>query len=373
MAQLPRITVCGAGNAGLSIAGDCALKGLDVALFELERQSAQIKPVQEAGGIELTPASATTSGTTGFAALRCATTDPAEAAAGADIIMITVPAMYHTAFFDALAPHLRDGQVVLFNTSYWACLRHANRVRSLKAGRGIILAQSNIMPYAAFRDAGNKVHISRYKRRFRVAAFPGNASDHVFEMLRPVYSQYEKAANVLEVDIAAGGNPGMTVPMVVPVTGAYFDRHMGGKLYADATLMGSRLMQAYDADRERLSSRLGCRGYESQVGWYTTVYEAQGDDMAQIMRKSNLIDWWATADYIKQLMDEDLIYSYVPLVRLGEAVGLELGATRSMVEIMGVMLGVDYWSMGATLGDLGLHGLSLPKVMAYVTTGDPAS
>jgi opine dehydrogenase len=371
MEQLPRITVCGAGNAGLSIGADCALKGLEVSLFELERQGDQIKPVQEAGGIELTADSATTSGKTGFAALKRATTDPEEAVADADVVMITVPAMFHSAFFDALAPYLRDGQIVLFNTSYWACLRHAPRLRSLPAK--VILAQSNIMPYAAFRDAGNRVRISRYKRRFRLGAFPGDASDHTFDVLRKVYSQYEKAANVLEVDIAAGGNPAMTVPMVVPVAGPYFDRYKGGKLYADATSMGWRLMQAYDRDRERLCNALECAGYETQLAYYTTAYNAQGDDMAQIMRKSNLIDWWATCDYIKQLMDEDLIYSYVPMVRLGEAVGVELSATRAMLEVMGVMLNVDYWGMGATLADMGLDGKNRAQVMDYIMTGESAA
>lgn len=369
MSNPHRIAVCGAGNAGLAIAADCALKGFEVSLFELEKLAAQIRPVQDAGGIELTATSATTSGRTGFAALRCATVDPAKAAAGADVLMITVPAMYHTAFFDALAPHLKDGQIVLFNTSYWACLRHASRLKALSAG--VILAQSNIMPYAAFRDAGNTVHISRYKRRFRVAAFPGAASGHTFEVLRQIYSQFEKANTVLEVDIASGGNPAMTVPMVVPVAGAYFDRHMGGKLYADATAMGSRLMKAYDADRERLAAHLGCEGYESQLTYYTTAYEAAGDDMAQIMRKSNLIDWWATSDYIKQLVDEDLVYSYVPMVRLADALGVAVGATKAMVEIMGVMLGVDYWGMGASLADLGLDGLDLGQVKRFVMTGDP--
>jgi opine dehydrogenase len=368
MSNQPRIAVCGAGNAGLSIAGDCALKGLAVSLFELEKLAGQIRPVRDAGGIEVTPTSATTSGRTGFAALKCATTDPAEAAAGADVIMITVPAMHHTAFFDALAPHLIDGQIVLFNTSYWACLRHVNRLKTL--GAKVILAESNIMPYAGFRDAGNSVHISRYKRRFRVGAFPGTASEHVFQVLRQVYAQYEKANTVLEVDIASGGNPAMTVPMVVPVAGPYFDRYMGGKLYADATAMGSRLMKAYDADRARLSAHLGCEGYETQLTYYTTAYEATGNDMAQIMRKSNLIDWWATSDYIKQLVDEDLVYSYVPMARLADVAGVELGATKAMIEIMGVMLGVDYWDMGASLADLGLAGLNLAQIKQFVMTGD---
>jgi opine dehydrogenase len=367
MTNLPRIAVCGTGNAGLSIAGDCALKGMEVALFELDSLARRIRPIQDAGGIEISPASATTSGKTGFAALACATTDPGQAVAGAQVIMITVPAMYHSVFFDALAPHLRDGQIVLFNTSYWACLRHAGRLGALRAR--VVLAEANIMPYAAQRGADNGVHISRFKRRMSVASFPGNAGGYVFPVLKQIYSQFEQADSVLEVDIAAGGNPAMTVPMVVPVTGAYFDRNLGGKLYADATAMGSRLMKGYDADRRKLSAILGLANFETQLAYYTSAYATAGDDMAQIMRKSNLIDWWATSDYIKQLMDEDLLFSYVPMVRLAGSLGIDLAVTRAMVDIMGTMLDVDYWGSGVSLAEMNLEGLSLSQVKQYVMTG----
>jgi opine dehydrogenase len=367
MNHLPRITVCGAGNAGLSIAGDCALNGHAVTLFELESQQAQITPVMEAGGIQVSDMSVTLSGKTGFASLACATVDPEQAAAGADVIMITVPAMYHTLFFDTLTPFLKEGQIILFNTSYWACLRHARQRERLD--KKVILAASNTMPYAAFRDSGNTVHIRRSKDRFRVASFPGESGDAAFETLSRIYPQFQKAATVFDIDIAAGGNPAMTVPMVLPVAGWYFDRYMGGKLYADATLMGSRLMRAYDEDRKRLSACLNSPNYESQLTYYTTVYGAQGNDMAQIMRTSNLIDWWADSTYIRQLVEEDLIYAYVPMVRLADALGVDIAATRGMVELMGTMLDEDYWRRGVSLEQMGLAGMDRARILEFVMTG----
>lgn len=367
MNQLPRITVCGAGNAGLSIAGDCALKGHAVTLFELETQQKQITPVREAGGIQVSDTSVTLSGKTGFACLAGATVDPREAAAGADVIMITVPAMYHTVFFDTLAPYLRDGQIVLFNTAYWACLRHAQKREQLD--RNVILAGSNTMPYAAFRDSGNTVHIRRSKDRFRVATFPGEAGDAAFEILSRIYPQFQLEETVFDIDIAAGGNPAMTVPMVLPVAGWYFDRYRGGKLYADATLMGSRLMTAYDADRKKLSGCLGCINFESQLTYYTRAYGAKGNDMAQIMRTSSLIDWWADSAYIRQLVEEDLVYAYVPMIRLADALGVDIGATRGMVELMGTMLDEDYWRRGGSLEQMGLAGMDRTRILEFVRTG----
>jgi len=96
----------------------------------------------------------------------------------------------------------------------------------------------------------------------------------------------------------------MTVPMIIPMAGLYFDRFMGGKLGVTATAMGSRLLNslildAYDADREELSRYLGSERFESQIDWYCRAYKYTGDDMAQITRKSDIIDWYATSDYVK--------------------------------------------------------------------------
>lgn len=369
MDTLPRIAVCGSGNAGTAIAADCAFMGFEVNLFELPALEGQLQPIRDAGGIVITDTSESVSGKTGFVPLNRITSDPAEAVGGADVIMITVPAMYHTVFFDAIAPHLRDGQIILFNTAYWACLRHVNRLSSL--GAKVILAESNIMPYASQRDRGNAVHITRFKRRFRVAAFPGRESEHVYQVVRQIYRQFEKVETVLDIDVASGGNPPLTAPMAIPMAGLYFDRFRGGKLGAMATSPGSRLLNAFDADRQRLAEFVGSTCFEREIDWFCDTYGYSGDDMALIMRKSDTIDWYATSDYVKQLIDEDLLYCYVPMVRFAASLGVELAATRGMVDVLGAMLQMDYWGQGPQLEDLGIAGMDLAQVKSFLLTGDP--
>jgi glycine/D-amino acid oxidase-like deaminating enzyme len=48
---LPRLCVCGAGNAGTAIAADCALSGIDVTLFELPQLTGNLQPILDRGGI----------------------------------------------------------------------------------------------------------------------------------------------------------------------------------------------------------------------------------------------------------------------------------------------------------------------------------
>ncbi len=366
MTGTPRLTVCGAGAAGLAIAADSALKGLDVMLFETPALAGKLEAARRTGGIEVTADSETTAGKTGFAPLAGATDDPAEAVAGADVIMITAPAMYHDVFTDALAPHLSSGQIVLYNTGYWASLRQTRRLGGTLPD--VTFAESNIMPYIC-QPRGDAIHIGRYKRHFAVTAFPGERSAEVYEVVRRIYSQYESAPTVLDTNIAAAGNPPIHVTLTIPIAGFYFDKYMGGKFYQDATLPGVRLVDAFDAERERLSIRLGSELFETEFEFDQRCYLYEGRDIGEALRSSAHADWFATADYLEQVGSEDIIYAFVPMVRLGEALGVDLPVTRAMVEVMGVMLQRDYWAEGLELEALGLDGLDLDGVRRFVMTG----
>jgi len=366
MEDTPRLTVCGAGAAGLAIAADSALKGLEVTLFELPELAGKLAVARDAGGIEVTADSETTAGKTGHAPLAGVTDDAAEAVAGADVVMITVPAMYHDAFTDAVAPHLRDGQIVLFNTGYWASLRQSRRLGD--ALPDVTLAESNIMPYIC-QPRGDAIHIGRFKRHFCVAAFPGERSAATYDVLRHIYTQYDPAATVLDTNIAAAGNPPIHVTLTIPIAGFYFDRYMGGKFYQDATLPGARLVDAFDAERERLAAHLGSELFETEFDFDKRSYLYNGADIGEALRSSPHAGWFATAAYLEQVCSEDIIYSFVPMVRLGEALGIDLPVTRAMVEVMGVMLQRDYWAEGLQLADLGLESLDLEGVRRFVASG----
>jgi len=363
----PRLCVCGAGNAGAAIAADCALAGIEVTLFELPRFAAGLQQILDNGGITLTPDSDSVCGRTGFARLARITTDPAVALADAQVIMITVPAMYHTVFWDTLAPYLTDGQILLFCTGYYGALRHAHKLGQAQAG--LTLAESNIMPYLCSRR-GDTVHIDRHKRHFRVAAFPGKRSAEVCKTLQRIYPQYEQVDHLLDINIASGGNPSFHVTLTIPIAGFYFDRYRGGKFYSDTTEQGGRLIQAYDREREVLSRHLGSTAYQSTLEFDRRSYEYHGEDIVGLLRRSEHIDWFASAAYLKQVCEEDILYAYIPMVLLAQQLGLQMPVTRSMVEIFAAMLGESYWERGVTPEQLGIAGMSREQLLAYVTEAD---
>ena len=81
-----RVAVLGAGNGGVASAFDFAQHGHEVALYAPERYGAHVAAVAEAGGITAT------GGLAGFAPVRYAGSDVAEAMAGAELVVVVGPA-----------------------------------------------------------------------------------------------------------------------------------------------------------------------------------------------------------------------------------------------------------------------------------------
>jgi len=360
----PVFTVCGAGRAGAAIAADAALMGFKVNLFELDSFEENIRPIMEKGGVELS--GKTQSGKVGFAKLNRITTDPEKAVKDADLIMVSAPAFGHEAFFETISPYLRDEQCVMFNTGYWASLRCANFLKEKRAFERITLAEANIMPYLCDKE-GNKVHIFNVKQDIKLATFPGNRESRTFDIIKLVYPQHKRVPNVLWTNFAPG-NPSVHATLLLPIAGIPFDRYRGCKLYAEATLCGVRLVEAFDKERIKIAKTLDC-DVETTFEWFQKTYGYKGSDIGEALRKSPHAERYIPAERLQGVVMEDLAYFYVPASRIADSLGIATPLIKGIIEVMGVMLNTNYWEKGITLEQLGFVGLTVEQIVKYVNTG----
>ena len=136
-----KVTVCGGGNAGLAMAADLILMGHEVNLFEVPAFESSIRAVLDKGGIKIT--GDTASGKTGTVMPKEVTTDPIKALRDTEIVMFGVPAYGHEKFMKSLPPHFEDGQIVVFNTGYWASLRFQPLLPKYK--KKVIIAETDLL------------------------------------------------------------------------------------------------------------------------------------------------------------------------------------------------------------------------------------
>lgn len=365
-----KLTVIGSGAAGTAIAADCALKGnIQVNIFELEKFRDSIKPFQECGGIQVTDNSKTTAGKTGFAKLNKVSTNPDEVIGEADVIMVSVPAMHHEYFFETISPYLKTGQIVLFNTGYWACLRIYKKYKDIIKSKGIKIAESLIMPYLSQREEPNKIRIYNFKQSIPVTTLPGENSDKTVKFLKNYYTQFEAVPNVLYTNIVLGGNPCVHVQFSLPILGYMFDRFKSCKLYGETTLMGSRLAEAFDKERGKVAEKLGINKVETSLEMADRSYGYKGKTVGEAFRKSEHSDRYSSREAMERVLNEDICYSFIPLVQLGKLLGVSTPVTESMVELVSVMLDKDYWGRGVTLENMGLANLNKEEILSYVNKG----
>ncbi len=369
MSDQPRIVVCGAGAAGTAIAADVAFKGVPVTLFEIEKMEHAVKGIREKGGIELTDDSNTTSGRTGFVKIDKVTTDPAEALSDADGIMITVPALHHDAFFETLAPHFKPGQFVLFNTGYWGALRYLSKKKELGVPDEVTLCETNIMPYLSQRVDGPEGYITKVfncKKLMYFAALPGKRTDEALKVFKPAYKEFEAAPDVIWTNLGAGGNHCVHVQLTLPVFGYIFDRFRGAKFYTECTDQFAYLSNGFDVERKKVAEKLGFEIEPNEL-WLERSYGYKGRNISDALRKSPHSDRYSPLASLDRVLDEDICYSFVPICRLAESLGVDMPLTRGMIEVTGCMIQKDYWNMGLTLEDINLAGLDAAGVMERVS------
>ena len=221
MSAKKRVAVCGAGRGGMTMAADLTLMGHAVSLFQLPQFGASLEPIYANHGITIK--GHTASGQTGTVMPQTVTTDPAEALAETDIVMIVCPVFGHEVLMKTLAPHLHNGQVVVFNTGYWASLRFQPLIRSMD--RDVTLCETMALIYLAFSDGPAAVQVHATKGACVFAAMPAVRTDTVLPRLQSLYPQFTRGANIIECNLK-NGNPFFHMPIAL-LNAGLIDRLQG--------------------------------------------------------------------------------------------------------------------------------------------------
>ena len=369
MKNLPNVAVCGCGSAGTAIAADVSLMGCKVNLFELPEFEKNIAPIRERKGIELT--GTTSSGKTGFAKLSRITTDAEAAIEDAELIMVTVPAPAHRVLFEALAPHLKNGQTILVNTGYWASLRMKDLLKKKGIFDKVTVAEEHIMPYLSRTVGPAHAHIYNFKRDLRVSAWPATKNGAVYRLVKKVYPQFRLSKNVIENNFYAG-NPSVHAQITLPKAAFFFEQAREFRFYGEVSLCASKLTDAFDKERIKVARALGCKVPHS-YDWFRRAYKYTGKDLYEMFGKvsNGHAQRWGTDAGNRRVLEEDLCYFFVPMEQFAKVLGIDVPVTNAMIEILQVFTGFDYRKNGITLKDLGMEGLTNKKqIIDYVTCGD---
>jgi len=356
-----RVAVLGAGNGGVASAFDFARHGHEVSLYAPPEFGTNVVAVDKAGGI------ASRGDLEGFAPIRYAGHDAAEAIAGAELVLLVGPAYSTEPLAAVAAPHLSDGAAVLVCPGSCAGAIAFKRTAGLALDDGShVVGETSTLPYAVRVTEPGVVNVFlKLTTGVYLAALPRSATDRLHDLVKDVWPAVETAGSVFQTTLQ-NGNP-VIHPAVTLLNAGLLERTGGDFLfYEEGVTEGvGRLIEAVDRERLAIAGRLGVtilsdpalgvrQGYMREVSYSTGYSTAPG--FLGIAAQSRLDHRYLT---------EDVGYSLVFLGDLAARLGLPTPVIDAVIAIASVVLARDFRAEGKrTLTTLGLDGMSPEQLAA---------
>jgi opine dehydrogenase len=340
------------------MAAHLTLLGCSVRLWDVDRE--RVRALQQRRSITLSGA------VEGEASVALVTGEMAEALAGAGVIMVVLPTVYHGSVARTMAPHLRDGQVVVLNPG---ATGGALEVRTTLQREGcrsrVTVAETDTLLYACRSPLPGDAIIHGIKERVTVAALPAAEGAAVVRLLNAALPQFTAAPHVLVTSLMNGNaimHPGPTV-----LNAGRIECKAEFQYYAEGiTPAVAQVAERLDAERLSVAEALGVR-VPSIREWYAICYGVRGGSLYDVVQQVRAYDGirGPTSLNVRYLF-EDVPTGLVPLAALGDAVGVKTPLVRAVIELANGLLGRDFWQEGRTLGRLGLAGLSAAEIRRVV-------
>lgn len=175
-----KIAILGGGHGCYAAAADLSEQGHEVRLWR--RDAAQLEAIRTQGGITLIDAQGRRT-----VAIAQLSGQIAPAVIGADLILIPGPANAHEDIAAAMAPHLRDGQVVFMPPGTFGSLIVDRIVRATGQHARITYAETGTLPYLARKRGPAEVAITIRAVRLPTGVYPLHRQGHALGVIQKAY------------------------------------------------------------------------------------------------------------------------------------------------------------------------------------------
>lgn len=392
------VAVLGAGNSGRALAGDAAIAGHPVRLFDFPEYAKSFNELKQTNQIELigTQTNAKNFYRSGVGRLELVTTDIAEAMNGADIIAMSVQAVGFEKFFRAMIPYLEDGQVITLYPDNYGTLILRKLMREMGCTKKVIIGGWSSLPYGArIIDYGpvNKVSISYRAVALRGDTLPSTDRPKFLDAMTnfaPMDSVTPIEADTVLDTGFCNVNPILHVPATILNTGAIDNwgkiDYVGSKdvyyciyhyafsenvskiqyaLYQEEVDIAKALgvgIQEYPEDV--FFSRMSLLGVECLgEGYRTPLDKNLPEVIGMVYNKDERFTLQS------RYITEDIPVGCKIYRELAQLVGVNTPIIDSMMILASKMNNVDYFKNGFNLAYLGLDGMTQEEMLMYLRKG----
>jgi len=345
-----KIAVLGGGNGAFAAAGDMARAGHEVRLWR--RDANAVKAHNAAGDIIVVK---------DFSGRHEAkptliTTDMAAAVHETELVLCPTPATAQHDIARALAPHLKDGQVVFLPPGTFGSYIFAKAQRDAGNRAEAAFAETGTLPWLTRKHGPHEVAITIRAKRLPTGVFPLRRKNYALAVIgRAFAGVIEDCGDALSAALMNAGpiiHPPLIMMNAAPLE--HFERWDIHKEGTQASVR--RVTDALDAERIAVREALG---YGAPHFPLTNHYAKEGEEWMYGRgghdRLTESGDWREPIVLREhRYMLEDVRIGLSFLVSSGELAGVPTPLARAFLAIGGAICGEDFMQTGRTLASLGL-------------------
>jgi opine dehydrogenase len=356
------VAVLGSSHGGFTTAADLALAGYSVRLWS--------RTAPALGALAKDPTIALTAeGRAGAARLTRATTDLAEALAGAEIVIAAIPATGHDDLARSLAPHVNDRQIILLTPGTLGSYAMARALAKAGAALPFALAETGTLPYLTRKTGPAAVSAPVRAANLPIGVFPASRSKQTFARLADLFPVARPCVDALDAALTNAG-PVIHPPLVLlnagPIDGGRFDVHAAG-----TTASVKRLIHVVDA--ERVATRKGW-GYPAPHYELATYYDEAraAEGLYGRGAKAKLVAsglWSEIVTLEHRYVTEDVAFGLALFESAGRAAGVDTPGVSGLLLTFRALLGRELSGRGRALEHLGLGDFSRREIRGFLEQG----
>jgi opine dehydrogenase len=245
----------------------------------------------------------------------------------------------------------------------WARVLHEAGVQ------GVTLGEVDTAPYVCRKTSPDTATIWGVVTGLGLGVLPATRTEAVREMLEPLFPGVNAYPDVMACGLSAM-NPVVHPPGVLMNAGRV--EYSRGEFYfyeEGVSPSVAKVIMEVDRERREVGRALGYDLTPADEAFHRAGFGPRGDLWATINGSRMLTQLKAPGVLHNRWLTEDIPYGLAAWSLVGAQYGVDTPVMKGVVDIGSIVMGIDGWTAGRGVEELGIAGMDQEALAEYLRTG----